>query len=270
MLLGVIGGLSLVISVFLCVKSSFWWLLGFFAVSFLGLIVLAVLILCVAAALVDTRKPQLHDSRGYRALMHLYIDAIMPIARLHVHTAGLEKLPENGHFLLVCNHQNDVDPAVILAYCKKCQLAFISKRENMRLPIVGKFMHKIMCQMVNRENDREALKTIVNCIRLIKEDEVSIAVFPEGYTSKDGKLHPFRAGTLKIAQKANVPIVVCTLNGTRDFFRNLKHLRRTDAAFHVLGVLDAEHVKGANTVELGKEIYEMMIADLGEEMRADA
>ncbi len=270
MLLGVIRGLSLIISILLCVKTSAWWFVCFYAASFLGLVVVAALVMALAAALVDTRKPQLHDSRFYRGMLNLYLDAIMYLARVHVQTEGLEKLPENGRFLLVCNHLNDIDPAVILAYCKKCQLAFISKRENMRLPIVGKFMHKLMCQMINRENDREALKTIVNCIRLIKEDEVSIAVFPEGYTSKDGKLHPFRAGTLKIAQKANVPIVVCTLNGTRGFFHNLKRLRRTDVAFHVLGVMDAEHVKAANTVELGKEIYEMMIADLGEAMRADA
>ena len=37
-----------------------------------------------------------------------------------------------------------------------------------------------MGQMLNRENDREALKTIVTCIRLLKDDEVSIGVFPEG------------------------------------------------------------------------------------------
>lgn len=86
----------------------------------------------------------------------------------------------------MCNHLNDLDPLSLLKHFKKSQLAFISKRENDEKFIVGKLMHKILCQPINRENDREALKTIVKCIQILKEDKASIAVFPEGYTSRDG------------------------------------------------------------------------------------
>lgn len=270
MLLGGIGVISLVLTVLFALGGSFWYPAAYFAVCYVALFALAVVFLVISCAVVDVSKPQLHDSKFYRAVMYLYIDALITLVRLRVQTSGLEKIPDSGRFLLVCNHQNDADPGVIHSYFKKSQLAFISKQENMRLPFVNKFMHKTMCQMVNRENDREALKTIVNCIRLLKDDEVSVAVFPEGYTSRDGKLHPFRAGTLKIAQKANVPIVVCTINGTRELFHNLKHFKPTNAALHVLGSIDAEIVKNTNTVELGKQIYEMMISDLGEDFRMQA
>ena len=56
--------------------------------------------------------------------------------------------------------------------------------------VVGKFMHKILCQMIDRDKDRPALRVILKCIQLIKEDKVSIGVFPEGYTSKDNKSEP--------------------------------------------------------------------------------
>ncbi len=72
---------------------------------------------------------------------------------------------------------------------------------------------------------------------------------------------------LKIAQKANVPIVVCTLRGTADYFRNLKRLKPTPVELHLLDVIPAEELKGKTTVEIGDRIYEMMIADLGEEWR---
>ena len=55
---------------------------------------------------------------------------------------------------------------------------------------------------------------------MIKEDKVSVCAFPEGYTSKDGKLHPFRPGVFKIAQKTNCPIIPMAMTGTADIFEN--------------------------------------------------
>ena len=236
---------------------------GWFAVLTLA----ALVFLFVVCALVDLKKEQEQDSKFYRAIMYVYIEALMNLMLIRLHTEGLEKTPKEGRFLLVCNHLFLADPGILLHAFKKSQLAFISKKENMDIPIINKFMHKILCQMLERDNDRQALKVILKCIQLIKEDQVSVGVFPEGYTSKDGKLHPFRSGVFKIAQKANVPIVVCTIQGTREMFRNVKRLKRTDVHLHLVEVIPAEELKGKTTVEIGERVYERMIADLGEEWR---
>ena len=131
--------------------------------------------------------------------------------------------------------------------------------------LVGKLMHKVQCQLINRENDREALKTIIRCIQIIKEDKASIAVFPEGYTSLDGLLHPFRSGVFKIAQKAKVPIVVCTLRNTQHIFHNAARLRRTDVDLHLLQVIPPEELAGVTAVDVGKRVHALMAADLGPE-----
>ena len=167
----------------------------------------------------------------------------------------------------MCNHQNESDPGILLHYFKKSQLAFISKKENNSMFAVGKFMHKVLCQLVNRENDREALKTILKCIQLLKEDKVSIAAFPEGGILEKDKLSHFRSGMFKIAQKANVPIVVCTLKGTSDLFDNIKALKPTHVQLHLLDVIPAEELKGKTTVEIADRVHAMMLADLGEEYR---
>ena len=126
-------------------------------------------------------------------------------------------------------------------------------------------MHKILCQSINRENDREALKTIINCINIIKEDKASIAVFPEGYTSLDGKLHPFRNGVFKIAQKAQVPIAVGTLQNTQQVFRNAARLKKTHVHLHLVGILYPEAQKGLTAVDIGNLVHHMMAQDLGPE-----
>lgn len=223
------------------------------------------LLLVVLAWSVDTKKTQQEDSKFYRRLLTAVAIAAKPVLRVELHTDGLETMLKKGRFLLVCNHLSVMDPVILLGSFANSQLAFITKRENERLFLVGKLMHKILCQSINRENDREALKTIVDCINIIKEDKASIAVFPEGYTSLDGKLHPFRNGVFKIAQKAQVPVVVCTLRNTQDVFHNAARLKKTHVHLHLVGILYPEAQKGLTAVDIGNLAHHMMAVDLGPE-----
>ena len=271
MLLKGIAPLSLVLACLICGLSGiFWlWVLPLFGALYLLGMALAVGFLWVCCHGVDMEKEQEEDSRFYRWLMHPYIEALVSLVMVRIHTRGLEKVPTQGRFLLVCNHLFIADPGVLLHCFKNSQLSFITKKENQKLPFIGPIMHKILCQPVDRENDRAALKSILKCISLIKEDKVSIGVFPEGYTSKDGKLHPFRAGVFKIAQKTGVPIVVCTIQNTRPIFKNLKKLKFTDVELHLVDVIMPEEYKGMSTMEISDCVYERMIADLGEDFRAE-
>ena len=272
MLLGGIAVVSALFAALMCIGAdglSWLWIAPVsFVGGFLGLVVLAFAFLWVMCQIVDQSKEQEHDNKFYRGMLKLYISAIKTVIRLHIQTEGLEKIPTDGRFLLVCNHTSLADPVILLHCFSKSQLAFISKRENADMFLVGKAMHKIMCQTINRENDREALKTILKCIQLIKNDEVSIAVFPEGYIHPDKKLHPFRSGVFKIAQKTGVPIVVCTLKNAPQVFTNLPKLKPTDVELHLLDVIQPEQYAEMTTVALGNWVYQMMAEDLGPELVA--
>jgi len=267
MLLRTITGLSLVLSAVLwfCLDAVLWLVPAIFAGCFLALLLLSFLVLWAFSAAVDLSVPQEHDSKFYRFLAMLYIESLIPLVRLTVDTAGLEKIPQNKRIMLVCNHQNEADPGILMHYFKRFELSFLAKKEVETMFIMKGFMHKLVCQPINRENDREALKSILRCIQLLKTDEVSIGAFPEGGIFEKDKLHPFRSGVFKIAQKANVPIVVCTLKGTSNLFHNMKRLKPTRIQLHLVDVIPAEEVKAANTVELSNRIYHMMLNDLGPE-----
>ena len=237
--------------------------------GWIGWLILAALVLLIAVALVDKDKEEENDSKFYRTLTHLWIEFVIAVGRVKIKTQGLDKIPPDGRFLLVCNHQADIDPALLMHCFPKSQLAFIGKKETKDMPIIGAMMHKLLCQYINRENDREALKTILRCIQIVKEDKASIGVFPEGYVSLDGKLRHFRGGVFKIAQKANVPVVVCTLRDSKKAMNRLLKLQSSQTEVHLVEVISAEEAKSMSTVELGERIYESMIADLGEEYRTD-
>ena len=268
MLLGGITVLSLLAAAGICIGSdaglnSLWLVPVSFIGCFLGLIIVAFLFLLAACLCVNQNKPQEHDSRFYRKLVDLYIPLILTVGQARVHTKGLEQAPKEGRFLLVCNHLHEADPAILLKYFRKSQLAFVGKQETRDMFLVGPLMHKILCQFVNRENDREALKTILNCIRLIKEDAASIAVFPEGYIKPDRKLHHFRSGVFKIATKTNVPIVVCTITNTNHIIRNFLRLKSTNVDLHLVRTIQPEAYAGMTTVEIADMVYHMMAEDLG-------
>ena len=271
MVIGVIAVLSAILSAALCVSTgafgSMAWLwvlpVGFLG-SFLGIFLLAFLLVLVMCVLVDLEKEEKEDNPFYRGVLYLIADAAHTVLQVRVHAEGVEKIPNHGRVLLVCNHLNNADPVIIFHQVKKKQkLAFIAKREAGKMFVVGKFMHKILCQRINRENDREALKTILKCIEIIKEDKASIAVFPEGGIRGGNVLHPFRHGVFKIALRTKVPVVVCTLWGTQDVFHNGLRLKPTDVAFHVLDVIQPETYANMTAVELGQLVHGMMAKDLG-------
>lgn len=276
MLLTLIAVLALISSAAGCLTGgafenlSWLWALPLgFVGGFLGWLVLAFLFLCLVCALVDQDKPQEEDSKFHRAVIALYVEALVQILQVRIHATGLEKVPKEGRFLLVCNHQHLADPGILLHCFRKNQLAFISKQENRDMFVVGKLMHKILCQTLDRDNDRSALKTIINCVRIIKEDKASIAVFPEGYTSRDCKLRHFRPGVFKIAQKTKVPIVVCTIQNTRQILKNGPKLRPTDVQLHLVSVIPPEELEGKTTVEISDWVHAIMAEDLGPDFVAE-
>ena len=250
---------------------SWLWLLPVSTLGFFLAFALAgFLFLMYLCKRVDQKIPQEDDNKFYRIVADLIVQSALPFLRIRVKHSGTEKVPTDGRFLLVCNHCNDSDP-IILFYClRKSQLAFISKRENSTMFVIGPMMHMLLCQLINRENDREALKTILKCIQILKEDKASIAVFPEGgILSEDGKLHHFRPGVFKIAQKAKVPIVVCTLKNTKDVVKNIKRLKPSSVEMKVLDVIPAEELLDVTTVDIAHRCYDMMAADLGPDLIAE-
>ena len=247
-------------------SDTWYWMLP---VSYVGgffvALILFLAVVLVSGLLVDRDKPQEKDSKYYRFLIARVSEFAKLLLSAKVHTEGLEKMPQSGRFLLVCNHLAEVDPLLLMGCLHKTGITFVSKRENRDRFMIGQYMHKIRCPLMNRENDREALKTILHCIDMLKEDQASIGVFPEGYIRPDRKLHKLRSGVFKIAQRTNVPIVVCTLQNTQYIRFNYKKLKKTHVQLHLVEVIQPEQYEGMSTIELGTMIYEIMARDLGPE-----
>lgn len=239
-----------------------WRLPLAFALCFLALVLLFLLVLAVSCLFVDMKKEVEKPSRYFRFLLNQFSRLAFDLGGVRVHVTGLEKVPRKGRFLLISNHLFAFDPIVFYYAMPWAELSFVSKTENYAIPIVAQVMHKILCLPLDRNNDREALKAILKAISILKDEKASVAVFPEGGTSKSGLLQPFRNGAFKIAQKAGVPIVVCAISNTKAILKNMFR-RRTDVCLDVLEVIPAQTVAGLKTtVEIGDYAHKILSAGL--------
>lgn len=133
---------------------------------------------------------------------------------VHPKLIGGEKLPQTP-FLFVSNHRSGFDPLSSIFLLRKHNVMFISKPSNLNLPVIGNIGYAAGCLAIDRENDREALKTIITASQYISKGICSIGIYPEGTRNKGEGLLEFHAGSFKIAQKAKAPVVVAkTNNGT--------------------------------------------------------
>lgn len=239
------------------------WRVPLIAVGcFLALVLLFLLVVYISTLFVDMRKKQDKPSSYFRFLLNQFSVVTLTFAGVHVHTSGLDKVPRGSRFMLVCNHRFFIDPLIFYYAMPWADLAFIAKKEAFKIPVVSQVMHEVLCLPIDRDNDREALKTILKAIELLKQNKASIAVFPEGGTNRTGEmLLPFRNGAFKIAQKAQVPIVVCALTNSGAIKKNMFR-RRTDVYLDVIDVLQPDDFCAEKTPEIGEQTRKIMASGI--------
>lgn len=242
-----------------------WWLVPLlFLAFFVGFILIEFIAFLIVIITANPKKLPDKYNKFFRFLVKQCVPIIVKLALVKINTEGTEKLPKNTRMLLVCNHQHDFDPVVIVNTFPDADLAFIGKKEiYSTMPIIARAMYRLNSLPIDRENDREAAKTIVQAIKFIKEDMVSMAVFPEGYCSKTCELLPFRNGCFKMATKSGVPIVVCVINNTQVLPKTIFR-KRAEVTFKLLDVIYPEQYEGMNTSEIGDIVYEKINTALKE------
>lgn len=228
-------------------------LIGFF----LALSFLVVLLMLLCALPVRLTREQTRYSAFYRWVLNLFLPLAMFYARVHIHVAGMEKLPKDTRYLLVCNHFYSMDPILLLHALPRQRLAFVAKQELYRIPILAQFMHKLGCLPIDRDNDRAAVKTILKAADCLKRGQQNMGIFPEGYTNHENQLQAFRNGAFKIAQRAGAPIVIAVIYNSRACQHKLFR-RRSDIYIRIADVLPASSLAGLPTCDVGQAVHEKM------------
>lgn len=190
------------------------------------------------------------------------IAEVLRFLRVKVAVTGLEKLPE-GTFVAVYNHRSMIDPFILMTRLPVHRIVMISKPENEKIPVVGKYMHYSGFLTIDRKSPMKARKTVERSAAWVRDGIASVAISPEGTRSKSGKLLAFRAAPFSTAMKAESPIVVTTMLNTEKVFKRFPW-RSTTIELHIVDVLPVEAVTSVSSFELSVRAREMMLDDLHE------
>jgi 1-acyl-sn-glycerol-3-phosphate acyltransferase len=175
----------------------------------------------------------------------LYIYTLVPeflmrfIVWLLIHSVyrlrkvGLERIPEEGPALVVCNHVSYVDALVISAGCRR-PIRWVMYHQIFKIPVLSfVFRTAKAIPIAPAQEDPDMLERAYDAIARELADGQLVGIFPEGKLTPDGEMSGFRSGMLKILERTPVPVVPMALSGLwRSLFtRNRARLRHATKLF---------------------------------------
>ena len=129
-----------------------------------------------------------------------------------IHVSGSENVPATGGVLFISNHQSNFDIPVFMGFIPRDK-GFIAKKELGKIPVFSMWMRYLGCVFIDRGDARQSLLALNGAAGRMQQGHC-LVIFPEGTRSTDGSLGQFKPGSLRMALKANVPIVPVTINGS--------------------------------------------------------
>ena len=176
------------------------------------LIIVATIVFGAMSLTVSFFDPTRHRQN---AMARAWARVLLAVSRVKVRVEGLEKIKEDGSYVFVSNHLSYMDTPVALANIP-VQFRFLAKRGLFQIPFLGWHLARAGHIPVPRGDARAAVKTMTLAAQVVREQKISLLIFPEGGRSRKGEMRPFLEGAAYIAIRAGVPLVPIGLQGTRE------------------------------------------------------
>lgn len=230
--------------------------------SYVGFILLFFIFAFILSLNVSLKKEYKQPNKFKRVLLYLAVDYAVRFIRINAKVINKHLMPKESCFI-VQNHLNATDPVITIeAIHKQGHIVMISKKENFKIPLLGKYMHRACFQALDRENPRQAIKTINESARLIYEENINVCVYPEGTRNKSNDtLLEFKDGCFKVALKAKCPIVVTTLRNSKNIFKWWP-FKKAGTILTIVKVIPYEEYKDMNTKQISDIVRDIMFKDL--------
>jgi 1-acyl-sn-glycerol-3-phosphate acyltransferase len=130
-----------------------------------------------------------------------------------VRSSGLERIPDEGACVLVCNHVSYADAVVIAASVRR-PVRFVMDHRIFTTPVLSFIFRTMRAIPIAPAKEDATMKTRAfdEVAAALTAGEV-VCIFPEGRLTPDGHLHPFRPGVQAIVARNPVPVIPMALRG---------------------------------------------------------
>lgn len=189
----------------------------------------------------------------------------LDLVKIKINVIGKEKVPKE-EVLFVLNHSSMLDSYILVSSIVKPVGVIIADVPTWRhIPIVSHWLNMMKCVYIDRENNREGMKSIIQASENIKMGQ-SMAVFPEGDLTwvKDphALISDFKPGALKIAYKAKCPIVPMVIKNSRGTYNGYEPIGKINSGNVEVEYLDPIYDHIENPKIKTKELAEMIKAKM--------
>lgn len=183
-----------------------WILMPFFAVTFLGSLLLFEVVQRVA-----------YFGFGYRAhknsidILQACIINSLRLAGTRFRTQRLkQQLPTDRPIILISNHQSMFDIPSLIWIFRRNHPKFVAKKElGKGIPSISFNLNYGGSVLIDRKDREQATQAIIKLGKYVEEHNRTACIFPEGTRSKDGILKPFKTTGIKtLLQHAPSALVV--------------------------------------------------------------
>ncbi|SHE81239.1 1-acyl-sn-glycerol-3-phosphate acyltransferase [Marinitoga hydrogenitolerans DSM 16785] len=167
---------------------------------------------------------------------------------------------ENESYIIVANHQSLLDIPLIIGYVHP--VGFIAKKELEKAPIISSYIKALGSVFIDRKNSSQAARALRELKKKLAEGK-KLALFPEGTRTLDGKVKPFKRGSLMIPYRYGIKIVPVSINGTYQIIKkNDYYLTPHNVKVKIFTPVDPK--KFENEEELRTYIYNLLASEVNE------
>ncbi len=173
------------------------------AVFFLLYLFTAICVLMIFAA------ASLNFEKTVTRLMRFWARTSFILMGKRLRISGIENIGKDKKYVLLANHASLFDIMAILSFYP--DVSWFGRERLLKVPLFGhvlKLTHYVPMKSGNLRNTKEMLSHL-----LAKSGSRTIAIFPEGTRTSDGKINRFHKGFVHILKATEMSVLPVTLNG---------------------------------------------------------
>jgi len=131
---------------------------------------------------------------------------------------GTERIPQ-GPYIACANHSSILDPFFLaFAFGLSNHMHIIAKAELYKVPVISAIMRKLGTIRVDR--GIPDINSVKETLSYLNKGE-KVAIFPEGTRTPVENAVAAKSGAVKIAQRANVPVIPVFIPRKKPLFRKI-------------------------------------------------
>lgn len=142
-------------------------------------------------------------------ISQIWAKSVFLIIGKKFHIQGKENIEKNKKYILVANHASLFDIVAIMSFYPT--VSWFGHERLLKIPLFGKILKMtdyVPFKEPTFKNTKQMLEQLVQ-----KSKKQTVAIFPEGTRTLDGKINDFYKGFIYLFRSSEVGILPVTLNG---------------------------------------------------------